>query len=443
MTMIDQNPQQKNAALGKDAKHVGKSHNSYSNYELLSHAQKILIGGDVKNTKGGIHRTRLCSCCRSYQAESISIKLNDNPAESRASLGGVQTCANVWTCPVCAPRIAMTRRDEVKKALEWARVNDYMPIMVTLTARHHRKMRLDTFKDLFKEAWRKFTQSQKWRGWKRAIGAEHAIKSTEVTHGKNGWHYHYHILIFCDKKTYLAQDREWTQFAKNWVQKLHLVGLSGIDEYAFDVRADTSVGEDYLTKLGMEETKASYELTSEGNKDGSGSTQWQLLRRSQRGDAASGALFVEFAKAMQGEFWIYWSDNFKSICGVDSLSDEVAAEEDTSENFEAFMSITDEAFKPVRFYRAQAELLEVAAATRSERAVNQFLDSLRREYRDDGKTHELRRMKDQYAMLTKFIKAWCPGFGEKGVIMPDNVAFQQKYYKWHSIREKLKSMGEM
>ena len=387
---LSQNKTLENTTLGKDAKDVGRTPktvsgeicfkkigNRFERYKLLKYAQFKLIEENTISSRGNVHRTRTCHSARHYLAEAVTIKLSENEKSQAASFGNVQTCANVWSCPVCAPRIAQTRGEEVKKAIAWARPNGYLPIMITLTARHNQTMALETFKDQFKQAWRKFAQTRKWRDFKDFHGFDHAIKACEVTHGKNGWHYHYHILVFAHVDKYDCSENDWLDIADLWVDKLHRVGLDGIKDYAFDVRTDKKVPNNYLAKMGLNVTEAQYELTSTGNKIGSGLTQWQLLKRYARGDEQSGKLFAEFSRVMCGEYWCYWSNGFKDLVDIDSVTDEEASEnENHEEAMFHWMEIDDQDMVIVRKNRCYAEILEIAASTRSKTAVWEFIESL-------------------------------------------------------------------
>lgn len=109
-------------SLGKDAKYVAASSkrvDKFSHFRKLDHARKALFDADVKNKKGeGIHRTRLCHAARSYNAESISLKISHDASKKNANLSGVQTCGSVWSCPVCSRRIATQRGREVGQAIK-------------------------------------------------------------------------------------------------------------------------------------------------------------------------------------------------------------------------------------------------------------------------------------------------------------------------------------
>lgn len=316
-------------------------------------------------------------------ADEIAIKLSTDPEQSTASLSGVHTCGSVWSCPVCAMREAVKRGREIAQALDWADENAYTTIMLTFTARHHNRMALADFKSQFKTAYRAMTQSREWRRIKKIMALDYGIRATEITYGKHGWHYHYHLLFFVKNEVLAKLDTdalaEWqSEIESAWLHQLARVGLSGIGEYAFDVRFDGNVGDHYLAKLGLstsDTTDSRHELSGYSNKGGKGATVWDILRRSQPGQPGASrwaARYVEYVEAMQGDNWINWSPGFKEIVGVDGAEvDDHLLEEQIE--METWLVIPDKLYRYVAQSRAYGELLALAAQTRSKVAVNDWL----------------------------------------------------------------------
>ena len=374
------------AVLGKDANIVAALRKSaHSRFRLLGYAQKLLSNANVRNTKDGMHRTRLCHAARAFQAENITIKLSHDEENSIATLAGVQTCASVWSCPVCSARIAVQRGKEIAHALKWAEENGLAPIMITLTARHDKNMPLVEFKDKFKTAWRKMTQSRRYRAIKNRFQIEASIKAVEVSHGNKGWHYHSHGLLFVRREVLanLTADQEydWTlDLRLLWLECLNASGLTGIGEFACNVAYHGDIPEKYLAKLGLDvgdQTDARHELSGGANKSGRGASIWTILRRARDGNSAAAKLYVEFAEAMQGDNWITWSHGLKDVVGLDEIDDaDVANQDETPVETSDWLVITDDTYGAVRYFRVYAELLEIAASTRSRLEVVEYLQSL-------------------------------------------------------------------
>lgn len=376
------------AALGNIANNASAHKKRADSYRLLSHAQNLLCDHDILSLQGNPHRTRGCLGARRYGAESITLRLSGDACNSSAAIGNVQTCSSVWSCPVCAARIAVQRGKEIEVALSWAADNGLMPVMVSLTAQHHRGMRLADFKTSFKSAWRLFSSGRQWQLLKKTYQVENFIANRECTYGfDNGWHYHMHILLFMPRSvvaTAAQHDDLAADLRAKWLKCLSKSNLEGIGEYALDVSAHGSVGKDYLSKLGLTEkdtvTDLRYELSGAGNKKG-GLSVWSLLRKSANGDDACTALYLEYVQAMQGERWITWSRGFKDLIGLDDIDDDQAAADDSNDadTLEDWMQITDDEYRPVRRFRAYKSLIDVAASSRSKSAVRDFLGLLKAE----------------------------------------------------------------
>lgn len=420
------------ASLGTTANSVAalpKQAQKATNWQLLSTAQTLLDNAKLKNTvESGVHRTRLCYACRAYQADSIGIRLSTSAEDSFASFSGLQTCACVWACPVCSSRIAVKRGQEIGRAIQWAEDTKHTPVMMTLTASHHHNG-LEWFKDRFKSAYRALLQSRQYRKLRRKMGVKYLIKAVEVTRTyENGWHYHYHILLFVPNKILMQADfdlKQWQAEATEvWLHELNKVGLSGSHERALDVRTHRNIKAEYLSKLGLthdDTTDARHELS--GNKNKAGRHIWSILRKAREGDENDANSYVEYVTAMTGEKWITWTPKFKELVGLVESTDDAAAGDESNEPSELWMELTDKEFKPVRVFRAQHLVLGVAAETRSKVAVREVLDKLAFDYGElvkkridellslyyralDDFDYELLRLRGKYPGTHKNSRGW-------------------------------------
>jgi hypothetical protein len=111
-------------------------------------------------------------------------------------LTGLCTCHSVWVCPICAPEIRGARGAQIARAVG-ARLADGGGVSFgTGTLSHLAGQSLRSTYSLVVSAWhgvgvdksvRKFRERHGWWGF---------IRTTEVTHGTNGWHPHMHWLDF-------------------------------------------------------------------------------------------------------------------------------------------------------------------------------------------------------------------------------------------------------
>ena len=380
------------ASLGNDANIAAASKNRVRKFRALGYAQHLLIKHNVRNRNGtNPHRTRFCHAVKSRNEKHVVINLNVDDINSNASLGHLQTCGSVWSCPVCASWKAVEKGHDVRNALAWAAENDLIPVMVTVTVRHHAGMALEHFKTGFKAAWRYFTNRRAWKAFKSNFGVVHSIANREVTHGANGWHYHMHFLLFLDKRVMAMTDNVAIEDAltPDWLHALEREGLEGLPDYALRVTAHGHVGEKYLIKMGLTTSTADddlhYELTGSMNKKGS-RTIWDILRHAYYGDSHSERLYIEYVKAMHGDNFLTFSHGLHEA--LENYRDEVAEPEPEPDVMHAWVTISDQCWSWVVAARAYHEVIDCAARYRSIQKLSDLLLSIRHELQASGRLDE-------------------------------------------------------
>jgi hypothetical protein len=332
------------AALGNTTKYVEKRGR---NFALQGCAARLLPKERVHN----------CLWSLAYKAGGVQILKR----KDRARFNGLQLCGSVWHCPVCSARISEVRRQELNKALEWSRAEDIIegssvvfPVMMTLTARHKRADRLRVQLDGMKNAKRRLRQSHTWRLLKMQV--EGTITATEVTHGKNGWHTHFHELVFVAAGSNEDACAIVEQLRSVWLQSLAKVGLSG-GKAAFDVQGAGKAGE-YISKWGAGE-----EMTLREMKTGAGLTPFQLLEAAKCGDKPAAGLFTEYALSFKGRRQLIWSNGFKKRVGIGEVEDDEAAAGEAEDELldEIIAEISPDSWRKLRACRIdRAALLREA-----------------------------------------------------------------------------------
>lgn len=388
----------RSTTLGNDANISAACKNRVRKYRALGYARHLLIKYNVRNRNGtNPHRTRFCHAVKARNEKHITLKLNTNDINSDAAIGGVQTCGSIWSCPVCASRKAVEKGRFVQNAIAWAGDNGLIPVMVSLTARHHARMPLKAFKTAFKAAWGDFTNRRSWKAFKRNFGAVHWVANREVTHGENGWHYHMHWLVFVDKRVLAVTTGEALQqkLTPDWLHCLERQGMDGLPEFALRVSAHGNVGEKYLIKIGLtvesKDDDLHYELTGGMNKKGS-RTVWDILRHAYYGDGNSERLYIEYVEAMQGDNFITTSHGLTEC--VENWLDEQAEPEPEAPTLHAWVTISDEIWAYVVAANAFDKVIDCAARYRSIPKLRELLTSLRDELMADGKHIERRKSDD-------------------------------------------------
>lgn len=368
-------PQSTKNALGdgplgttaKSSLHTGseegqrKAHRALK-YQALSQGRYWLVSQAKaerpQEKPGDVYRT---ADCRHVNHGQIGV--NVSPVHKAAHYSGLVTCGSVWACPVCASRIQERRRPEVQQAIDWAKGQGYLVVMVTFTFPHKSWQSLG---DLLARQADAFTRLRKGRPWdtmKADRGFKGLIRSLEVTHGGNGWHPHTHELWL------LKGSAEGLQslLAGLWVKACVKAGLvdasdeklvEAFMEHGVDVKEDVDCG-DYLAK--QDDSRRwgfAEELSKATSKAGraKGVHPHHFLVRKASGDRAH---YVEYVQAMKGRRQLFWTHGLKALVGVDEVSDEVLADE-SQEVAELLGMLTQNDWKVVRGNDARAELLDAA-----------------------------------------------------------------------------------
>jgi len=260
-----------------------------------------------------------CRYAMQSKANGVDVYLSEygDDGQKRASYSGLQTCGLVWQCPACAARISETRRRQLNDGLVWAKAQGHRIAMITLTARHGADDDLESLLRGMKDAKRRLHQHRAWKSIKRDVVA--VLTATEVTHGRNGWHPHFHMIVIVKTKAaYAALSR----LGDPWRGALRAEGLDGAAA-AFDCQGASAAGR-YVGKWGAGE-----ELTLSGQKRGrgKGQTPLQLLEAYKAGNEKSGELWLEYVAAFYRRSQLDGLTKLVRLAGLEAISDEDAAQD--------------------------------------------------------------------------------------------------------------------
>ena len=304
--------------------------------------------------------SRTAKCLR-LRAFGQDIKVIRSIEYKTASYTGLQTCGSVWACPVCAAKIAERRRVEIQAAMALHKASGGSVNLLTLTTPHQR---MDSLKDLLamqavalKYFFKDFSAKAVFQG----MGVIGQIRALEVTHGRlspsnNGWHPHYHLLVFCASGVDLDgfADRLYTRWAACCVR----AGLGEPSRLHGLKLDDGSKAASYVIKWGLED-----EMTKGHTKKARhGETPFDFLRSylANAKDKQAGALFKEFAETFKGKRQLHWSAGLKKLFNIGEVTDEelLAKTEDDA----AFLGmITLDQWKEVLRDDGRGFLLQLAA----------------------------------------------------------------------------------
>ena len=312
-------------------------------------------------------RTAKCLRWRAFQQE---VTVWGNHEHKTAHYGGLQTCASVWACPVCAAKIAERRRAEVLGAMLVHQSGGGNVHMLTLTVPHQRGDDLAQLLERQAQALKRFADDRQVKAVYTEMGYIGQIRALEVTHGRrsprnNGWHPHYHLLLFTGSGVDLGAFSPVNM--NDWRARLYLVWarvceLSGLGRPSYQHGLKLDKGDkasDYISKWGLE-----HELTLGHIKKGKtgNETPFDLLRAvlADKNDKQAAALFREYAETFKGKRQLFWSHGLKARLAVEDASDQELTDR-VEEGAELLGRITPQQWRDVLRVDARATVLEIAA----------------------------------------------------------------------------------
>lgn len=326
--------------------------------------------------------SRLNKCLRLRQ-QGKDVQVLKSKEFKTASYSGLQTCGSVWRCPVCAAKIAERRRVEILAAMTMHIAAGGCVNMLTLTCPHQFKDNLADLLAKQAKALTRFWSDRHVKAILKEMGTIGQIRALEVTHGRlselnNGWHPHYHILMFQGVGVDLArfdqaQMTDWqVRLYLRWANACKLAGL-GEPSYAHGLKLDDGEhAAKYVTKWGLED-----EMTKGHTKKAiNGETPFDFLRAYllDKTDKQAMALFVEFAETFQGKRQLHWSKGLKKRFAIVEKSDELLSEE--KEDSTVYLGkIALDQWRDVLCVDGRVNVLVIAASSGWD-SVEVYLDSI-------------------------------------------------------------------
>ena len=302
--------------------------------------------------------TSRTSKCMRWRVPNQSLQVLKSKEHNKAFYTGLQVCASVWACPVCAAKISERRRAELTTALALAKAREWDVFMLTLTVPHGLGDDLPALLKQIHAAWRSTTTSRAGQKLRKLLGIRGTIRALEVTHGQNGFHPHLHVLLFLDQG--FSPQSVHHAFSPLWQQACMRAGLPRpSDEHGCRVD-DGTYAAAYASKWGLES-----ELTKSHTKKGrNGSrTPWDFLRAvldKSEGWQQSAILFRTYAEAFKGKRQLYWSNGLRDLLamGEQASDEELAAVQEDSALMLA--ELTDEQWRAILRTKSESIVLDMA-----------------------------------------------------------------------------------
>jgi len=246
---------------------------------------------------------------------------------------------------------------------------------MTQTAPHHLG---EKYKDLLGKMTKARRLMMHRKGWKRIaglIGLKGTVRGLESPHGKNGWHIHFHIIMFCEVAM-SEESRRTVQgmISEAWADACESVGLERPNrEHGIRLQDGKAAG-DYVGKWGLED-----ELTRSHMKDGrdKGKSPFQLLDGIIDGDEECMKLYLEYAKAIKGRRQLVWSKGLREMLhlGEEKSDESIAEDAPDSEPSTLFSQIRLDDWKNILRLGKRAEVLE--ECRKGVESLNAYVKGLR------------------------------------------------------------------
>lgn len=315
--------------------------------EALSQKEKRTKNGQSYYTY--VHRVNYCLRQRVDSDRLVSVRYNPN--RQKAHYDNLQRCGSVWTCPFCARQITEGRRAELNLAMaNWRKKGGYV-YLVTLTNRHHQGDDLEELLKGQQKALTKLWEKNSVKKMMKTLGCQGRITATEVTYGANGWHPHYHLLMFFDHEINTQGLQSFLSL--HWVDACTKAKLKAPSlEHGVDVQKGDKAQE-YVAKWGLDHEMTKGHL-KKGKKDGL--TPFDLLRQSHDNPKYK-KLFRQFADVFKGKKQLHWSNGLKDMLGVCSLTDEELAQQTERQSIE-IQQVANQIWRLVLRYKLRGKYLQ-------------------------------------------------------------------------------------
>lgn len=295
-----------------------------------------------------LREERVAWCGRRARLGHVDVRCG----EGRASYGGVETCASVWVCPACASKIAEERRKEVRALADDHCRKGGSIYMAAFTLRHKHWQSATELRQAVTKSWSKMIAGAPWKRAMEKAGCVGGVRALEVTHGKNGWHPHLHVVFFLDHE--IGADDFGIWLFERWCKIVERAGFGECnpDIWRFERAAHHDAVTDYVVKgnFDMELTRGHMKLAK-----GGGRSPWQLLTDAAEGDRRAAWLFRDFAKAFKGARQLTWFGDLR-----EARSDLEIANAD--EPAELLGTIPSRTFGTIMHHGLGAALLDAAEA---------------------------------------------------------------------------------
>lgn len=235
----------------------------------------------------------------------------------RVGVRNVISCGSIHECPHCRAKLCSERAVEIREAV-FNHKQEYGKLyLLTLTIRHGLGDDLVVMRKKISEAWRAVCQGKSWVQFKNEFGVSY-IRGAELTHGKNGWHPHLHVLVFSKNPLKLNEAQQY--LSSRWLSAIQrLLGDRHVprrDQVGVNL-VEAQDGEEYITKLGLEISQHPSKIAKQNGK-----SPLQILEDVVDKSDVNAKLWRYYTKSMKGSKVLTWSRGLKRLKNIADLTDE-------------------------------------------------------------------------------------------------------------------------
>ncbi len=335
-------------------------------------AERFYLQSLVREIADSDHRIHICMRHLLPQRETVEVHCGEFGGWFR----GVQVCGNAWYCPVCAVRLAAIRRSQLESAIDSAKEAGYVPFFVTYTLSHGPADSLQDTLNSILAAYRFTRSGRKWQYIKTEYDVLGSIRATEVTHGENGFHPHFHELLFVKAKGtgVISQGYEYTANAIErhiydlWTGALAKQNKTVTRDHGIKVKFGTRYIADYIAKFDRLPTKTgaiAYEVANSTTKKGRGEnkTMFEVLHAYGLGEDTdrNKAIFREYMTATHGKSVLQFTRGLKEKLGI-GVQDDESELLDAQPGDTLLCELTAGEWRIIKKYNVQAAILSCADA---------------------------------------------------------------------------------
>lgn len=244
-----------------------------------------------------------------------------------------------------------------------------------LTMPHHRFQTAEVLRTAISLAFQKLQAGAPWLRMKQGANFVGWVRALEVTHGRNGWHPHIHLVAMFAAGTPIEKIEAFgVLLFERWSRIIASMGFGECNPEVWQwepLRNAVEAG-DYLVKWG-----ADRELTYAHMKiaKGGGRSPWQLLEDAMNGDRQAAALFREYALAFKGARQLTYSRGFREVYGLREALDDVEAAscDEVEERNPVIATLTRKTWHALRSRRLVPALLRAVEACPAWETIRDFL----------------------------------------------------------------------